>query len=117
MKTLVLLCAGLACSLSALAAVKSDRKIRIQSFVAIENGNFDNHGAELCGVVEGRPHLYDRVTVTADYQTKGPANYTVLLNDEGRFCVVLRTVTGKARAKYWRVGDASAQEVVTAEIK
>lgn len=101
------------------AETKNDRELKITSFLFVENQNQHNHAAELCGLVTGNVHLHDRITVTADYTTKGPAPYTTLLDENGRFCVTLRTLTGRASAKFWRVGnpDLSLSVNATAEKK
>lgn len=84
---------------------ENQRKLKIDSFVYVENGSFDNKSAELCGHVTGNVHVHDRVTVSSDPQTKAPGNYTTLLDAEGKFCVIVRTLSGKASAKYWNLSN------------
>ena len=110
-----------AASLFVLGAVASEgpaaRDLNITSFVYTDNDiNNRDTTAELCGTVSGNVSTVDRVTVTSDPTTSGPASYTTMLDEEGKFCVVIRTVSGRASAKIWGIGLNKVNEPTLAEV-
>lgn len=92
------------------------RTISVKSFAYTENGNFKDQSAELCGVVSGEVTAHDRVTVTADHKSEYAAPYTTLVDQEGKFCVLIRTITGRASAELWGVNHKKVGNAVIAEI-
>jgi hypothetical protein len=99
------------------AETNTQRELKITSFLFVDGHNHQNRAAELCGHVTGNVHLHDRITVTADYTTKGPAPYTTLLSEDGKFCVTIRTLTGRASAKFWRLGNSELSLSANANIE
>ncbi|MEC9282862.1 MAG: hypothetical protein VX642_09125 [Bdellovibrionota bacterium] len=115
MKTLLVIATSLF-AIFAQADEPVSRTISIKSFVYTENGNFKDQSAELCGVVSGDVTAHDRVTVMADAKSDYAAPYTTLLDKDGKFCIVIRTITGRASAEIWGVSHKNDSVAVMAEI-
>ena len=78
-------------SLNALAS-----EVKITSFRYLEAGVRNSSAAELCGKLvspTGQPEL---VNIVSDPNSKTPAPYTAWTNKDGKFCLVISTLTGRA---------------------
>ena len=73
-----------------LSAMALSAEIKITSLSRIENGNFDNVGAEVCGYVTGVSSETQLVKVTAD-PGSNPGIYWAVAAGEGRknFCHII----------------------------
>ena len=114
MKTLLVLAVSLF-AIFARADEPIPRSISIKSFVYTENGNFKDQSAELCGVVTGDITAHDRVTVISDAKSDYAVPYTTLVAKDGRFCVLIRTITGRASAELWGLNTEAETKTVYVE--
>ncbi|MEE6250662.1 MAG: hypothetical protein VX583_09680 [Bdellovibrionota bacterium] len=115
MKTLLVLAVSLF-AIFARADEPIPRSISIKSFVYTENGNFKDQSAELCGVVTGDITAHDRVTVISDAKSDYAVPYTTLVAKDGRFCVLIRTITGRASAELWGLSNTVEAESVFVKV-
>jgi hypothetical protein len=67
-------------------------EVKITSFQYLGNARV----AELCGVIEGVTKSGELVEVIVDPKMKAPGHYTALASSTGKFCLVLRTLSGEA---------------------
>ena len=86
---LTLMLATLVLSASAFAA-----DVKINSFYYIANST---RLAELCGTVEGGGDRSD-VRVNVDFKTNRPAVYNTTAGKDGKFCLLVNTISGLASA-------------------
>lgn len=71
-------------------------EVKITSFRYLEAGSRSSSAAELCGKLTsptGQPEL---VKITSDPNSKTPASYTAWTGKDGKFCLVISTLTGRA---------------------
>jgi hypothetical protein len=85
--------------------------IRLDSFIATRayRQTGGPGSAELCGTIRSSAHLYGAQVVT-DYQTRSTSNYRVMANEQGKFCVMVMTFTGRVRATVWEHGPDQGED-------
>ncbi len=72
----------------------ADLKVTSFNFIG-----YRSTAAEICGSITGDISAITIVDVTADPSYKTPAQYSSIASKDGKFCVVINTLTGKADAK------------------
>jgi hypothetical protein len=77
--------------LSLLSVTSFAAEVKISSFQYLSSTRV----AELCGFVTGVA-AGELVEVVSDPKMKVPGHYTTLTNSTGKFCLVLRTLSGEA---------------------
>lgn len=71
-------------------------EVKITSFRYLEAGVRNSSAAELCGKLvspTGQPEL---IKIVSDPNSKTPAPYTAWTNKDGKFCLIISTLTGRA---------------------
>ncbi len=75
-------------------AYAADLKVTSFNFIG-----YRSTAAEICGNITGEISAIAIVDITADPTYKSPGQYSTVASKDGKFCVVINTVTGKADAK------------------
>lgn len=84
-------CTGLCVALLSVTAIAAEVKITSFNYTGTKTRT-----AELCGIVEGDVGPLTVVDVIVDPNYKTPGEYTVIVAQDGQFCTVVNTLTGKA---------------------
>ncbi|MBC86814.1 MAG: hypothetical protein CL677_06500 [Bdellovibrionaceae bacterium] len=77
--------------------------LEIRRFVYINSNELRSPTAEMCGRVS-EIHGADRIIVTTDKGRRAESRYTTMTDDQGVWCVVVKTLTGQGEARVWRMG-------------
>lgn len=83
-----------ALSLMSFAAM-AETSVTITSYIYT---NQERKVAELCGVVKDSPTPVTNVQVVVDYNSKRPATYNTIAGADGKFCTVVISYYGTAKA-------------------
>lgn len=85
-------------ALLAFSSVASAATVKITSFRYVSNTSVRVDAAELCGVVTPAPATTALVKITSDPGLKEPGYYYATAGNDGKFCHVIATFTGRANA-------------------
>mgnify|MGYP003395226849 CR=1 FL=1 len=96
-------------SMVLLCAVAQSAEVKITSFNFI---GYRSSAAELCGSIDGDAGPIAIIDIISDPISKIPGQYSTIASKDGKFCVVINTLTGKADAKL-----REHSQIVTAQIK
>lgn len=69
--------------------------ISITSFVYTNN---EGKVAEICGLVKDSPTPVTNVQIVVDYNSKRPGTYNTIAGSDGKFCTVVVSYFGTAKA-------------------
>lgn len=100
--------------LISVGAFAQDVGIKLTSFY-LTDPSINSRNAEICGTVTGNFSANHRVTVEVDPGPKS-GKYNALPAQDGRFCMMVQTNSGRAVGSVYQVGQASNLELPSAEI-